>query len=97
VRRQGAAVHELARVGELAGLPGETLTRLADRMERHELHPGDRFDASGRFAVVVAGLIGGPTGLLRPGDAFTNEVVATTPATVVSCERAAYAEVVGGR
>jgi hypothetical protein len=66
-------------------------------MERHELGPGDRLDAAGRFAVVVAGLIGGPGGLLRPGDTFTGEVAATTPATVVTCEQAAYEEVVGPR
>jgi hypothetical protein len=97
VRHQGAAVHELARVSELAGLPGETLARLAGRMERHELRPGDRLDASGRFAVVVSGLIGGSDRLLRPGDTFTGEVAATTPATVVTCEQSAYDEVVGGR
>jgi hypothetical protein len=96
-RHQGAAVHELARVAELAELPGETLSRLADRMERRELRPGERLDAGGRFAIVVAGLIGGPGGLLRPGDTFDGQVAATTPATVVTCDRTTYEEVVGSR
>jgi hypothetical protein len=97
VRHQGATVHELARVAELAGLPGETLARLAERMERRELAPGERLDAAERFGVVLAGMVSGPGGLLRPGDTFTTAVTATLPATVATCERAAYEELVSRR
>ena len=88
-------MHELARIAELAGLPGETLTRLAERMERQELAPGERMDASERFGVVIAGLLNGPGGMLRPGDTFAGPVVAATPATVASCQRADYDKLVG--
>ena len=37
VRRQSATVHELAQVELLAGLPGETLAALGERMERRQL------------------------------------------------------------
>ena len=47
MRHQGASVHELARIEMLAGLPGETLGRLAERMERLTLAPGERFDVDG--------------------------------------------------
>jgi hypothetical protein len=95
VRHQGATVHELARIAELAVLPGETLTRLAERMERQELAPGELLDASGRFGVVLAGMLNGPRGMLRPGDTFDGRVTATTPATVATCPRADYDELVG--
>jgi hypothetical protein len=94
VRHQGATVHELARIAELAGLPGETLARLAERMERQELAPGERHDASERFGVVLAGLVNGPGGMLRPGDTFDGPVTAATPATVASCPRADFDELV---
>jgi hypothetical protein len=94
VRHQGATVHELARIAELAGLPGETLARLAERMERRELAPGERFDASERFGVVLAGLVNGPAGMLRPGSTFEGAVTATTPATVASCPQADFDELV---
>ena len=85
---------ELARVAELGVLPGETLTRLAERMERQELAPGERLDAAGRRGVVVAGMLSGSSGLLRPGDTFEGPVTAATPATVVSCPRDDYDELV---
>jgi hypothetical protein len=97
LRQQGATVHELARVAELAVLPGETLTRLAERMQRRDLRPGERLDAGPRFGVVLAGMLNGPRGLLRPGDTFTGAVSATVPATVATCERAAYEELVTPR
>jgi hypothetical protein len=96
-RHQGATVHELARVAELAALPGETLSRLAETMERQELRPGERLDAGVRFGVVLAGLVGGTRGLLRPGDTFDGPVAATTPATVATCERESYEEIVARR
>lgn len=86
---------ELARVAELSGLPGETLTRLAERMERQELGPGERLDAQERrLGVVLAGMLSGPHGLLRPGETFEGSVTAATPATIVSCPRADYEELV---
>ena len=75
-----ATVSELARVGLLSELPGETLVDLAGRMHRHEVaagsavvregEPGDRFYAvlSGLLAVSQQAL--GPRRLLRPGDTF---------------------------
>jgi hypothetical protein len=90
LRHQSATAHELARIAELAGLPGETLTRLGERMEREELGPGDSLDGSGRFGVVLAGMVRGDSGLLRPGDTFDTRVTAMTPATVASCAREVY-------
>jgi len=77
--RSSATQHELQRVGLLAGLPGETLGRLAKRMEREEIPPGTAVvregDESDRFYVVFAGMLAaenalGPRSLLRPGDYF---------------------------
>jgi CRP-like cAMP-binding protein len=80
VPRSSATAHELNRVGLLAGLPGETLARLAKNMERTEVAPGTAVVHEGepgdRFYVVFAGMLavtqadfGGRT-LLRPGDYF---------------------------
>ena len=77
-------------------MPGETLMRLAERMERRELAAGEAFDGDGRFGVVLAGMLRGPGGLLRPGDSFSAPsapVTAMTPATVASCEQAVYDEI----
>jgi hypothetical protein len=95
VRHQSATAHELARIAELAGLPGETLARLGEQMERRELEPGEPLGASGRFGVVLSGMVRGQAGLLRPGDTFTESVTALTPATVASCARAVYESFVG--
>ena len=96
MRHQSATAHELARVALLAGLSGETLARLAERMERSELRPGERADGGDAFYVVLAGVLAGPRGMLRPGDEFTDarDVRAVTPATVASCDRATYEELV---
>jgi cAMP-dependent protein kinase regulator len=115
VRRQSATAHELARVELLAGLPGEELARLGERMERRDLAPGERVVAEGetgdRFYVVLSGLLRasqrerGDRTLLRPGDYFgevallvevprTATVGAVTPATVASCDRATFDELV---
>ena len=93
-RHQLATVHELARIAELAGLPGETLARLGERMERRELSVGEALDASGRFGVVLAGMLRGGQGLLRPGDTFEGHVTALIPATVATCERGVYESLV---
>jgi hypothetical protein len=93
VKFQSATANELARIAELAGVPGERLMRLAERMERRELAAGETLDAGGCFGVVLAGMLRGANGLLRPGDSFTGRVSAVTPATVASCERAVYDEI----
>jgi CRP-like cAMP-binding protein len=64
----------------LSGLPGETLARLAKRMEREELAPGSVVVREGepgdRFYVVFSGMLRvaqrdlGRRGVLRPGDYF---------------------------
>jgi CRP-like cAMP-binding protein len=115
VRRQSATVHELARVELLAGLPGETLTRLAERMEREDVAPGARVlvegEDGGRFYIVLTGMLAalqadrGTRNILRPGDYFgevsllmamprTATVQAVTPATVASCDRETFDELV---
>jgi CRP-like cAMP-binding protein len=80
VRRQSATANELARIELLAGLPGETLARLGELMERHDIEAGTRVVAEGeqgdRFYVVLSGMLSvaqagrGTRGLLRPGDYF---------------------------
>ncbi len=75
-----ATVTELSRVELLAGLPGETLTKIAQRMERQEVPPGRRVvregDAGERFYIVLSGMFAvtqeemGPRRLLQPGDYF---------------------------
>lgn len=96
MRNQSATAHELARIAELAGLPGEQLARLGEQMERQELAPGQGLDASGRFGVVLGGIIRGRQGLLRPGATFEGPVTAMTPATVATCERAVYESFTSG-
>jgi ATP-binding cassette subfamily B protein len=73
-------VHELTRVGLLSSLPGETLGKIAARMEREEVPPGRQVvregDQGERFYVVLSGLFAvsqedlGPRRVLRPGDYF---------------------------
>ena len=79
-RHVPATVHELTRVGLLAGLPGEHLSKLAARLEREELSPGETVVREGepgdRFYVVLSGMLSvsqeslGQRRVLRPGDAF---------------------------
>jgi CRP-like cAMP-binding protein len=79
-RHVPATVHELTRVGLLAGLPGEQLVALAGRMEREDVAPGETVVRQGepgdRFYVVLSGLLNvtqeerGERRLLRPGDTF---------------------------
>jgi hypothetical protein len=95
LRHQAATVHELARVAELAILPGETLTRLARELERHELGPGEELDTADRFAVVLGGLVNGPEGVLRPGDRAHGRLRALTPSAVATCDRSVYETVTG--
>lgn len=82
-----ATVTELSRVPLLASLPGEALSRLAERMEREDVAPGTTIIQEGatddRFYVLLSGLAGvsqvdrGARSVLRPGDTF-GEVAATT-------------------
>jgi ATP-binding cassette subfamily B protein len=75
-----ATVTELSRVELLAGLPGETLTKIARRMERQEVPPGRQVvregDSGERFYIVLSGMFAvsqeelGPRRLLQPGDYF---------------------------
>jgi hypothetical protein len=90
VRHEAATVHELSRVAELAVLPGETLTRLAREMERHELGPGEELDPAGRFAVVLGGMLSSDGGVLRPGDRVAGAARALTPAAVATCDQTVY-------
>jgi ATP-binding cassette subfamily B protein len=78
--RASATQHELARIELLAGVPGQTLAKLAHRMEREEIAPGTVLAREGetddRFYVVFAGVLAvsqrdlGARTLLRPGDYF---------------------------
>ena len=87
-----ATVAELQRVGLFASLSGETLTRLADQMERLDFPSGTSFGGTDATVdVLLAGLARGPAGLLRPGDladgaatAVTACVVARTPRDVLA-------------
>ena len=76
-----ATVTELNRVGLLAELPGETLTKLAQRMQRQDIEPGSPVVVEGEegnhFYCVISGVLavsnqGGlaPRRVLRPGDYF---------------------------
>ena len=59
--RSSATLHELNRIGLLAGLPGETLGKLAKLMEREEYAPGTVIvregDPGDRFYGVCAGML----------------------------------------
>jgi len=79
-RAAGATQHELSRVGLLATLSGDTLGRLAARMEREEVPAGagvvQEGDDGDRFYVVLSGMLAvsqasrGAQSVLRPGDYF---------------------------
>lgn len=79
-RHVPATVTELSRVGLLAGLPGATIAKLAERMAREEKPPGTVVVREGepgdRFHVLLSGLAAvtqaerGPRSLLRPGETF---------------------------
>ena len=60
MRHEAATVFELSRVAELAGLPGETLTKLARELERHELASGEELDPEGDVGLVLGGMLTAP-------------------------------------
>jgi CRP-like cAMP-binding protein len=78
--RRSATQHELARIELLAGLPGETLALLGQRMDREEVAPGTVLVREGepddRFYVLLTGVLAvsqrdlGARSVLRPGDYF---------------------------
>jgi ATP-binding cassette subfamily B protein len=73
-------VTELSRVGLLTSLPGQTLTRLAERMHREEIPAGRTIvtegDGGDRFYILLSGLAAvtqserGARAVLRPGETF---------------------------
>jgi len=75
-----ATVTELSRVRLFAGLPGEKLNEIAQRLQREEVPPGRQVvregDPGERFYVVLQGLFTvsqedlGPRRVLQPGDYF---------------------------
>jgi CRP-like cAMP-binding protein len=79
-------VTELARVGLFGALPGETLGKLADRMQREDVTAGTVLVREGergdRFYVLLAGIAGvsqqslGGRSILRAGE-FFGEVALT--------------------
>lgn len=79
-RHVPASVTELSRIGLLSSLPGQALSRLAERMTREEIPPGKTIVSEGepgdRFYVLLSGVAGvsqqtrGPRGVVRPGDWF---------------------------
>ena len=76
-----ATVTELNRVGLLAELHGETLRKLAGRMQRQDIEPGSPVVLEGEvgnhFYCVISGVLAvsnqgglGPRRVLRPGEYF---------------------------
>jgi ATP-binding cassette subfamily B protein len=73
-------VTELSRIGLFAELPGETLTKLAERMQREEVGSGativNEGDRGDRFYVLLSGLAAvsqdalGSRNVLRAGEYF---------------------------
>lgn len=103
MRHQSASVHELARLELLAGLPGETLADLAERMERQMLTPGERVEARGQVIALLSGLAHatneqGVREEVHPGGVVDEAAVslrAVTPITIVRCARSVFDEVAG--
>jgi len=79
-RHVPASITELQRIGLFGSLPGETIARLAARMQREEFPGGRRIVTEGestdRFYVLLSGLAGvtqdgrGARAILRPGETF---------------------------
>jgi len=79
-RHVPANVTELSRVGLLSSLPGETVSKLADRMQRDEVPSGTVIIREGkpgdRFFVLLSGIVGvsqselGGRSVLKAGEYF---------------------------
>lgn len=79
-RHVPASVTELSRVGLLSSLPGDTVSKLADRMRRDEVPSGTVIVREGepgdRFFVLLSGIAGvsqtelGGRSVLRAGEYF---------------------------
>jgi CRP-like cAMP-binding protein len=79
-RASSATVHELSKIGLLAALPGERLTKLASNMTREYVPAGKEIvregEFGGRFYIVLEGMLTvtqearGERRVLRPGDYF---------------------------
>jgi len=80
-RFQPATITELSQVGLLQELPGEVLTKLAQKMRRADVSAGSPIllegDEADHFYVILRGLLAvsnqgglGPRRVLRPGDYF---------------------------
>jgi len=98
-RHQLAAVHELAALTMLSAVPGETLGRLAERMERVDLEPGATIGGAAagpdRFYLVLSGMLSTTGGMLRVGDSLgpgplASPARAVVPTAVASCDRETY-------
>jgi ATP-binding cassette subfamily B protein len=93
-RASSATAHELSRVGLLAELPGQTLAKLAARMEREDVPAGGAVvregEDSDRFYVLLSGMLAvsqsslGARRVLRPGDYFGEVAAATGMARTAS-------------
>ena len=103
MRHQGANVHELARIEMLAGLPGESLARLAEQMERQVLAPGEQSDVDDEIVAILSGLAhatdtGGARDTAEPGSVLDEDAVklrALTPLTIARCSRSLFDELAG--
>lgn len=83
-----ATVAELQRVGLFASLPGETLTRIAERTERLEAPPGTAFGSTAvTVDVLLSGLGRAATGVLRPGDVAGGTATAVTACVIARIPR----------
>lgn len=100
-RHVPASVTELSRVGLLATLPGETIGKLAERMQREEVPAGTVLLEEGkpgdRFFVLLSGIAGvaqsslGERRVLRAGEYFGEVALAmgvprtATVTTITPC------------
>jgi hypothetical protein len=83
-----ATVAELQRVGLFASLPGETLTRIAERTERLEASPGTAFGSTEiTLDVLLSGLGRTANGVLRPGDVAGGAATAVTTCVIARVPR----------
>ncbi len=79
-RHVPASVTELQRIGLLGSLPGATIAKLAERMEREEIAAGRAImtegEATDRFYVLLSGIAAvtqvgrGARSVMRPGETF---------------------------